>query len=64
MSDAQQASLPAGDQVRGCVTVTHRGWSALRADHPVRHRLEVAAFCRMTGLWWGEQMSSLRELVS
>jgi uncharacterized protein YndB with AHSA1/START domain len=44
------------------VTVTHTGWAALRADHPARHRLEAAAFSRMIGLWWGEQMTSLREL--
>ena len=43
------------------VTVTHRGLSALRADHPARHGLQGADFSRMIGLWWGEQMSSLRE---
>ena len=43
------------------VTVTHRGFSSLRAGHPARHGLEGAEFSRMIGLWWGEQMSSLRE---
>lgn len=43
------------------VTVTHRGWAALRADHPVRHGLGIEAFCRMMGLWWGDQMSAMRE---
>lgn len=42
------------------VTVTHSGLAALRADHPARHGLQGADFCRMIGLWWGEQMSSLR----
>jgi uncharacterized protein YndB with AHSA1/START domain len=42
------------------VTVTHSGLSALRPDHPARHGLPDAEFCRMMGLWWGEQMSSLR----
>ena len=42
------------------VTVTHRGLSALRPDHPARHGLQGAAFSRMIALWWGEQMSSLR----
>jgi hypothetical protein len=42
------------------VTVTHSGLSALRADHPARHGLQGADFSRMIGLWWGEQMSSLR----
>jgi uncharacterized protein YndB with AHSA1/START domain len=46
------------------VTVTHSGLAALRADHPARHGLQGAAFCRMIGLWWGEQMGSLRELCS
>ena len=44
------------------VTVTHHGLSALRPDHPARHSLQGAAFSRMIGLWWGEQMSSLRLL--
>jgi uncharacterized protein YndB with AHSA1/START domain len=44
------------------VTVTHVGWGALREDHPARHGLQGAAFSRMIGLWWGEQMTSLREL--
>lgn len=43
------------------VTVTHRGWSALRPDHPARHGKQGAEFCRAIGLWWGEQVSSLRE---
>jgi len=46
------------------VTVTHRGWSSLPADHPARHGLQGADFARMMGLWWGEQMSSLREMCA
>jgi uncharacterized protein YndB with AHSA1/START domain len=42
------------------VTVTHTGLAALRPDHPARHGLQGAEFSRMIGLWWGEQMSSLR----
>lgn len=42
------------------VTVVHRGWSALRADHPARHGLAVAPFIRMMGLWWGDLLTSLR----
>jgi uncharacterized protein YndB with AHSA1/START domain len=45
------------------VTVIHRGWSTLRPDHPARHGLEVEAFVRMIGMWWGELASSLREHV-
>ena len=42
------------------VTVTHRGWAALRADHPARHGQQGQAFSRMIGMWWGDQMQSLR----
>ncbi len=42
------------------VTVVHRGWSALRPDHPARHGLQGASFVRMIGLWWGDLMSALR----
>lgn len=40
------------------VTVIHRGWHAIRQDHPARHRLQDAEFIRMNGLWWGDQMSA------
>jgi uncharacterized protein YndB with AHSA1/START domain len=43
------------------VTVTHRGWSRIRPDHPARHGLEATVFIRKMGLWWGDLMSSLRE---
>lgn len=43
------------------VTVIHRGWSSLPADHPARHGLEVEAFVRMMGMWWGELATALRE---
>jgi hypothetical protein len=38
--------------------------AALRPDHPARHGLQGADFSRMIGLWWGEQMSSLRLLCA
>jgi uncharacterized protein YndB with AHSA1/START domain len=43
------------------VTVVHRGWAQIRPDHPARHGLSGSAFTRMTGLWWGDQMTALRE---
>jgi uncharacterized protein YndB with AHSA1/START domain len=43
------------------VTLTHRGWSSLREDHPARHGLVGAEFSRMIGFWWSEQLTSLRE---
>ena len=45
------------------VTVTHRGWAAIRPDHPARHGHDVEAFIRMMGLWWGDLVTSLREHV-
>jgi uncharacterized protein YndB with AHSA1/START domain len=46
------------------VTVTHGGWSVLRPGHPARHGLQGAEFSRMIGMWWGEQMNSLREVCA
>lgn len=46
------------------VTVTHRGWSTIRQDHPARHQLEVPAFIQMMGLWWAELMTSMREYAA
>jgi hypothetical protein len=46
------------------VTVQHRGWSALRDDHPVRHGKVGAEFIRSMGMWWGELMTSMREHVA
>jgi uncharacterized protein YndB with AHSA1/START domain len=43
------------------VSVCHRGWSKLRADHPVRHGQDAPAFLRSMGSWWGDLMTSLRE---
>jgi uncharacterized protein YndB with AHSA1/START domain len=42
------------------ITLVHRGWAAIRPDHPVRHAQAVPAFIRMMGLWWGEQLGLLR----
>lgn len=46
------------------VVLTHRGWTAIRDDHPVRHGLDDASFGRMMGLWWGDQMTALRLVVA
>ena len=45
------------------VTVVHGGWTNLRPDHPARHGMPTAAFLRSVGLWWGEQMTSMRILA-
>jgi uncharacterized protein YndB with AHSA1/START domain len=46
------------------VTLTHSGWSAIRPDHPARHGLDVPAFIRMNGMWWGDVLTSFREHVA
>jgi uncharacterized protein YndB with AHSA1/START domain len=43
------------------ITLVHRGWAALRGDHPARHGMPPAAFVRDLGLWWGALMTSLRQ---
>ena len=43
------------------VTVCHRGWSRIRADHPVRHGHGAREFLRTMGLWWSDLMTALRE---
>ena len=48
--EVEFASTAGGDAT--LVTVTHRGWSAIRPDHPARHGLEVDAFIRMRAMWW------------
>lgn len=60
MVDVEFAPAAAGT----LVTVTHRGLAALRPGHPARHGLQGAAFSRMIGLWWGDQMSALREVCA
>jgi uncharacterized protein YndB with AHSA1/START domain len=46
------------------VTVEHRGWSAIRPDHPARHGNVGREFNAFLGGWWAAQLTSLRELIS
>jgi uncharacterized protein YndB with AHSA1/START domain len=46
------------------VTVYHRGWSRIRADHPVRHGQPPSAFLASMGRWWADLMTSLGERVA
>ena len=46
------------------VTVRHRGWSAIRPDHPARHGEDVPRFIGNMGRWWGDLLTSLREYLS
>jgi uncharacterized protein YndB with AHSA1/START domain len=43
------------------LTVRHSGLASLRPDHPARHGLAPPAYVRMMGLWWADQLTSLRE---
>jgi hypothetical protein len=43
------------------VTVQHRGFAALRDDHPVRHGKPAVEFLGELARWWGSLATSLRE---
>ena len=43
------------------VTLEHRGFAALRPDHPVRHGEAVERFIARLGMWWGDLATSFRE---
>jgi uncharacterized protein YndB with AHSA1/START domain len=45
------------------VTVTHKGWAAIRPDHPARHGHDVPTFLRFRGMWWADLLVLLREHV-
>lgn len=42
------------------VTVEHRGFAALRPDHPVRHDAAEPVFIARSGMWWGALLTGLR----
>ena len=63
--DKTEVEVSFAAQGRGTlVTLTHRGWARIRADHPVRHAKPDADFLRDLGMWWGDLMSSLRMLAT
>ncbi len=49
------------DDERTQVELVHRGFAALRPDHPVRHGEPARAFLRTLGMWWGDLMGGYRE---
>lgn len=49
---------PSGSGTR--VTIEHRGWDSLPAEHPARHGLEGAAFSSLIGVFWGDLAVSFR----
>lgn len=46
------------------LVLVHRGFAALRADHPVRHGDPPAMFSARIGRWWGDLLSAFRERVA
>jgi hypothetical protein len=42
------------------VTVEHRGWDRLRADHPARLGYTGLAFADIVGLWWADLLVSIK----
>jgi uncharacterized protein YndB with AHSA1/START domain len=42
------------------VMLEHRGWDAIRGDHPARHGQQGRAFAAMIGSHWGELMTAYR----
>jgi uncharacterized protein YndB with AHSA1/START domain len=61
--DTEVEVLFAATRTGTLVTVTHRGWAAIRPDHPTRHSMPVDEFIRTMGGWWGDQMSAMRLLA-
>ena len=46
------------------VVLEHRGWEALRPDHPARHGLSGESFSGMIGLHWGDLVTAYRQYTS
>lgn len=53
---------PAGDGTR--VTVVHRGWNRLPADHPARRGMRGSAFENLIGSWWADLLIRWRQSLS
>jgi len=43
------------------VRLVHRGFAALRPDHPVRHGAPVVEFIGRVATWWGALLRAFRE---
>ncbi|MCP3100710.1 SRPBCC domain-containing protein [Myxococcus sp. K15C18031901] len=54
--DVRFEQAPGGTRV----VLEHKGWEALRPDHPVRHARPVSEFLAMMGLWWADQTTPWR----
>jgi uncharacterized protein YndB with AHSA1/START domain len=49
-------AIPAGTRV----SVTHRGWDGLPADHPARHGQVDRAFVLFKGAWWADVLGAAK----
>jgi uncharacterized protein YndB with AHSA1/START domain len=43
------------------VILEHRGWAAIRGDHPVRHAKPSGTFIADLGMWWAGLLRSMGE---
>jgi uncharacterized protein YndB with AHSA1/START domain len=62
MTEVEVRFEPVGDETR--VTVEHRGWDSVPAQHVARHGMESAYFLRRHGEWWRALLEALRARVS
>ena len=46
------------------VTIEHRGWDRVPAEHRARHGLIGHAFSEVLGLWWGDLLTGLQVRAS
>ena len=58
VTEVEVLFTPLGEGTR--VTLEHRGWDTLRADHPSRRGLDDEAFTSMLGLHWGDLVTAYR----
>jgi hypothetical protein len=50
-----------GEETR--VTIEHRGWDSVPADHVAKHSFPEALFLQRHGEWWQELLEALRAAV-
>jgi uncharacterized protein YndB with AHSA1/START domain len=58
MTEVEVRFEPAGVETR--VTVEHRGWDSVPADHVARHTFPDAIFLKRHGEWWQTLLRSYR----
>jgi hypothetical protein len=52
---------PVGEETR--VSVEHRGWDAIPAEHVTRHGFPEQIFLRHEGEWWKDMLQSFRDFA-